>query len=103
MKRRIFSVPLIVLLLALAISAQQAQTASDLLTLDSLFTFRTRSLGPVQWQNDGSGVLMKLKTKMNPIGSQSRPENLRKLISGPRAERQGLAGVPIVESTQRDG
>lgn len=57
MKRRLFSTPLIVLFLALAIFAQQPQTAADLLTLDSIFTFRTRSLGPVQWQKDGSGYL----------------------------------------------
>ncbi len=57
MKRRILSVPLIVLLLALAIAAQQTQTAAEVLSLDSIFTFRTRSLGPVQWQNDGSGYL----------------------------------------------
>ena len=57
MKRRIFAVPTIVLLLALAIFAQQPQPAADLLTLDSIFTFRTRSLGPVQWQKDGSGYL----------------------------------------------
>src|SRR5262249_28602056 len=29
----------------------------SLLSVDSLFTFRTRPLGPVQWQNDGSGYL----------------------------------------------
>ena len=59
MRRRIFSVPTIILLLWLAIFAQQPQpqTAADLLTLDSIFTFRTRSLGPVQWQKDGSGYL----------------------------------------------
>ncbi|MDQ3472105.1 MAG: DPP IV N-terminal domain-containing protein [Acidobacteriota bacterium] len=57
MKRRFFSVPFVVLLLALAIFAQQPQPAADLLTLDSIFTFRTRSLGPVQWQKDGSGYL----------------------------------------------
>ena len=57
MRRRLISVPLVVLLLALAIFAQQPQPAADLLTLDSIFTFRTRSLGPVQWQKDGSGYL----------------------------------------------
>ena len=59
MKRRIFSVPTIILLLWLAVFAQQTQTqtAPELLTLDSIFTFRTRSLGPVQWQKDGSGYL----------------------------------------------
>ena len=61
MKRRIFSVPTIILLLWLAVFAQQTQTQTqttpELLTLDSIFTFRTRSLGPVQWQKDGSGYL----------------------------------------------
>ena len=58
MKRRFISVPAIVLLVVLASFAQQPQPAApDLLTLDSIFTFRTRSLGPVQWQKDGSGYL----------------------------------------------
>ena len=57
MKRRISYVALLIALLTLSAFAQQTQTASDLLTLDSIFTFRTRSLGPVQWQRDGSGYL----------------------------------------------
>ena len=57
MKRRLFSAPFVLLLLALAIFAQQPQPAAELLSLDSIFTFRTRSLGPVQWQKDGSGYL----------------------------------------------
>ncbi|HKR61731.1 MAG TPA: S9 family peptidase [Pyrinomonadaceae bacterium] len=59
MKRRNLAVFLILLLCAVASIAQQPQPqpAPDLLTLDSIFTYRTRSLGPVQWQKDGSGYL----------------------------------------------
>jgi len=54
MQRRIrfLIIPIFLLLLVPAI----AQDPS-LLTVDSLFTYRTRSLGPVQWQSDGSGYL----------------------------------------------
>src|ERR1044072_10010461 len=55
MKRRIQIIP-IFLLLILPVFAQQ-QSDPSLLTVDSLFTYRTRSLGPVQWQSDGSGYL----------------------------------------------
>ena len=55
MKRRIQIIP-IFLLLILPVFAQQ-QSDPSLLTVDSLFTYRTRSLGPVQWQDDGSGYL----------------------------------------------
>ncbi len=54
MKRRIQIIP-IFLLLILPVFAQQSDPS--LLTVDSVFTYRTRSLGPVQWQNDGSGYL----------------------------------------------
>src|ERR1041385_4310279 len=55
MKRRIqFPIILVLLLLITPVFAQQDPS---LLTVDSLFTYRTRSLGPVQWQNDGSGYL----------------------------------------------
>jgi dipeptidyl-peptidase 4 len=43
--------------------AQQAQpqqspaTDPSLLTVDSIFTFQTKPLGPIQWQHDGSGYL----------------------------------------------
>ncbi len=49
----------LLLILAASIAAQQTAKQSDpsLLTLDSIFTFQTRSLGPVQWQQDGSGYL----------------------------------------------
>jgi dipeptidyl-peptidase-4 len=50
---------LFLLLLAPAhFAAQQAQPADPTrLTLDSIFTYRTHSLGPVQWQQDGTGYL----------------------------------------------
>src|SRR5215207_6718147 len=54
MRRRILIIP-VFLLLILPVLAQQ--TDPSLLTVDSIFTFRTRPLGPVQWQNDGSGYL----------------------------------------------
>ncbi|HVQ36173.1 MAG TPA: DPP IV N-terminal domain-containing protein, partial [Pyrinomonadaceae bacterium] len=37
--------------------ATQTPAESPLLTVDSIFTYRSRSLGPVQWQQDGTGYL----------------------------------------------
>src|SRR5215510_1635504 len=54
MKRRLTLIPILFLL---AVSALAQQPDPSLLTVDSLFTYRTRSLGPVQWQPDGSGYL----------------------------------------------
>ena len=54
MKRTIKILP-ILLLLILPVYAQQPDPS--LLTLDSMFTYRIRPLGPVQWQTDGSGYL----------------------------------------------
>ena len=54
MRRRLYVIP-VLLLLILPVYAQQ--TDPSLLTVDSMFTYRTRSLGPVQWQTDGSGYL----------------------------------------------
>src|SRR5690242_5559636 len=51
MRRRLLFIP-VLLLLAVPVVAQQ-----DLLTVDSIFTYRTRSLGPVRWTADGSGYL----------------------------------------------
>src|ERR1044072_5509373 len=53
MRRRLYIVP-VFLLLILPVFAEQDPS---LLTVDALFNYRTRSLGPVQWQNDGSGYL----------------------------------------------
>ncbi len=53
MRHRILLIPILLLLLVPAF----AQQDPSLLTLDSIFTYRTRSLGPVQWQSDGSGYL----------------------------------------------
>ncbi|MEO8433820.1 MAG: S9 family peptidase [Pyrinomonadaceae bacterium] len=59
MKRNPLLLPFVLLLLTCtSLFAQQTQpTEPGLLTVDSIFTFRTKSLGPVQWQNDGSGYL----------------------------------------------
>ena len=61
MKRRILFAQLLAFLLlaaSLTLFAQQTQTAgSEVLTLDSIFTYRTKSLGPVQWQKDGTGYM----------------------------------------------
>ena len=56
---RYFLVLLSLLFLAPAqFIAQQPQPADPArLTVDSIFTYRTRSLGPVQWQEDGTGYL----------------------------------------------
>src|SRR5687767_5506326 len=54
MKQRLRIIP-VLLLLILPVYAQQ--TDPSLLTVDSIFTYRTRPLGPVQWQSDGSGYL----------------------------------------------
>ena len=50
-KRRVVAVA-VLLLLAVPAFAQ-----TDLLTVDSIFTYRTKSLGPVRWADDGSGYL----------------------------------------------
>ena len=54
MIRRFRILPIFFLLL-LPVFAQQSDPS--LLTLDSMFTYRIRPLGPVQWQTDGSGYL----------------------------------------------
>ncbi|HKY43341.1 MAG TPA: DPP IV N-terminal domain-containing protein, partial [Pyrinomonadaceae bacterium] len=53
MRRQLLVFP-VLLLLILPVYAQQ-QTDPSLLTVDSIFTYRTRPLGPVQWQTDGTG------------------------------------------------
>lgn len=51
MRRRFAIIPVILLLAVTALGQ------AELLTVDSIFTYRTRSLGPVRWQEDGSGYL----------------------------------------------
>ncbi len=50
---------LLLLLFVASVAAQQTVSSSDpsLLTLDSIFTYQTKSLGPVQWQENSSGYL----------------------------------------------
>ena len=54
MRHKLLFIPVFLLLLV-PVLAQQADPS--LLTLDSVFTYRTKSLGPVRWQDDGSGYL----------------------------------------------
>lgn len=60
MKRnsRFLSIIFLVLVIAAA-TAQQVGPASDpsVFTVDSILSFKTRSLGPIQWQENGSGYL----------------------------------------------
>jgi len=54
MRHKLLLIP-VLFLLVLPVFAQQ--TDPSLLTVDSIFTYRTRSLGPVRWQEDGSGYI----------------------------------------------
>jgi dipeptidyl-peptidase 4 len=54
MRQRFLFVPVFLLLLV-PVLAQQADPA--LLNVDSVFSYRTKSLGPVRWQEDGNGYL----------------------------------------------
>lgn len=54
MRHKLLLIP-VFLLLIVPVLAQQADPS--LLTVDSIFTYRTRSLGPARWQVDGSGYL----------------------------------------------
>ena len=62
MKRTHFlNAALLMLLVITPLLAQQqaaSKSQSDLLTLDAVFTYRTKSLDSVKWQADGSGYLM---------------------------------------------
>lgn len=67
MKRiRLIAAFFVALLVVAPLSAQQQarQAQPELLTLDTIFTYQPRSLGPFQWQEDGSGYLM-----LEPSGS----------------------------------
>lgn len=54
MRHKLLLIP-VLFLLVLPVFAQQ--TDPSLLTIDSIFTYRTRSLGPVRWQEDGRGYI----------------------------------------------
>jgi len=54
MRHKLLLIP-VLFLLFIPVFAQQ--TDPSLLTVDSIFTYRTRSLGPVRWQEDGSGYI----------------------------------------------
>src|SRR5258708_19870777 len=60
MKRNVLVVQALCLLLLTApLRAQETRPTADpsLLTVDSIFTYRTKSLGPVRWTTDGRGYL----------------------------------------------
>src|SRR5215471_14031054 len=65
--RRPFLALLLLLWSASSTFAQQQPKAADtgLLTLDTVFTYRAKSLGPIQWQQDGKGYL-----KLEPSASK---------------------------------
>jgi dipeptidyl-peptidase-4 len=54
MNQRLLLIPVFFLIL---IPVLGQQVDSSQLTVDSIFTYRTKSLGPVRWQADGSGYL----------------------------------------------
>ena len=69
MKHRILLLP-VLLIISVAAFAQQTQpTDGVLLTVDSLFSYRGKLLGPVRWQTDGSGyfALEPSATKPNAV------------------------------------
>src|SRR6266404_5416994 len=60
MKRNVLVIPaLFLLLMTASVSSQQTTAPTDptLLTVDSIFAYRTKSLGPVRWTADGRGYL----------------------------------------------
>ncbi|HZN05785.1 MAG TPA: DPP IV N-terminal domain-containing protein [Pyrinomonadaceae bacterium] len=67
MKRRFLALP-IILLAVVSVLAQQ-QPDPSLLTVDSLFTYRAKPLGPVRWQENGNGyfALEPSPTKKNAV------------------------------------
>ena len=54
MRHKILLIPILLLIFVPAFAQQPDQS---LLTVDSIFTYRTRPLGPVRWQDDGTGYL----------------------------------------------
>jgi len=57
MKHRILFLPLILIISIAAFAQQATSTGGVVLTVDSLFSYRTKPLGPVRWQADGTGYL----------------------------------------------
>src|SRR6185436_18127063 len=63
---RLLIVALFFLLVPASLIAQSADEPNGLLSVDSIFTYKTKSLGPVQWQEDGSGYLALETAKDHP-------------------------------------
>ena len=67
MKRTFLLIPILVLLLV-PVTLIAQQTEPGRLTVDSIFTYSSKSLGPVRWTADGSGYLA-LEPSANKKGS----------------------------------
>ncbi len=87
MKRTRFLIPVLLLVMSMQLSAQQTATASgELLNVDSIFTYQTKALGPVQWERDGSGYLA-----LEPSSKQGFVDIVRyDAISGARTVKVGI-------------
>jgi dipeptidyl-peptidase-4 len=57
MKLKLKLIPFLLLLVASAVAQQPQASDPSLLTVDSIFTYRTKSIGPVRWQQNSSGYL----------------------------------------------
>src|SRR5262245_2401532 len=55
MKRQFITLQILLILFVVPVIAQQVD--DSLLTVDSLLTFRSKSIGPVRWERNGSGYL----------------------------------------------
>src|SRR5205809_1905471 len=88
--RRFFQLnfALIILLSAVAVYPQQPANQTDpaTLTLDSIFTFRAKSLNALKWQADGKGYLV-----LEPSGKGEAQDVVRYDIA--TGQRSILAGA----------
>ena len=88
MKRAFILIPVLLLVITPASQfAQQRQMAGgEVLTVDSIFTYQTKSLGPIQWQRDGSGYLALEPSKKKGFVDIVRYD----AVSGARSVKVGI-------------
>src|SRR5262245_4542646 len=69
MRNRFLILPLLLVICVSALAQQTQTTDAGQLTVQSLFTYRTKPLGPVRWQSDSSGyfALEPSATKQNAV------------------------------------
>ena len=90
---RVF-LPLVFLpLIANSLVAQTNQSDPNLLTLDTLLTYRAKALGPIQWQADGKGYL-----KLEPSPSN---KDVSEIIRYDAASGERTTLVPIETLTPK--